>query len=104
MTTSNWNRNLNHMSYRIHELIPGHAVHPKYKGKMLVGVPERLVKDIGCNVLHNDAQMMIHKSEKPLEIRTFPDKFPKPGRPSTYKLYYYEWKPRVVQKSFLRKA
>lgn len=69
-------------------LINGYKLGVTYGGKTLVAIPENKVKE-GCMVFFGGKVLDIQPGAKPLEARTFKDKF---GR-GDYTLCYFDWNP-----------
>lgn len=73
--------------YRIEKIIDGLVI--GHRGDV-IAVP--FSSDHTRMVTHPTGYMIIKKKQKPLAVRTFPDKF---GRDKIYRLYYFPWKPTV---------
>lgn len=84
--------------YRSEKLIRGEDLKEEYKGLVLVAPP--ISSQHTFMVTFGHEYMIVKKHTKPLEVRTFHDKF---GKDKNYRLYYFIWKPttpKAVQNSW----
>jgi hypothetical protein len=81
--------------YTIRKLIQGFKLKPSLKGITLIGIPYECRYN-AVKVQYKDFKMLINSNSPLLHKEMFKDKF-KDNR--YYTLYYYEWKPNVLQKT-----
>jgi len=79
--------------YRPKNLIEGYKIGDKYKGKLVVAIPEKKFIDGSVKAIFKNKTMIITNFETPVENIAFPDRF---GR-GTYRLFYYIWSPTTQE-------